>query len=213
MYEAIPTSEATPVVRDSVAQCGELIGYVRVSTDGQERYGYSRAEQEAKLKAAGCTRIYADTASGATTNRKELTRMLDRLHKGDTLVVVKLDRLARSLHDLLLLVERIGKVGAGFKSLTESFDTTTASGRLMMQLIAMFAEFEREMIRERTRTGIEAAKRAGRKLGPRFKLSDDARRQIVHLIQEGKMTRADCARTYGIHRSNISRLLATMPKN
>jgi DNA invertase Pin-like site-specific DNA recombinase len=129
-------------------------------------------------------------------------------HTGDVVVVVKLDRLARSLHDLLLLVERIGKCGTGFRSLTESFDTTTATGRMMMQMIGMFAEFEREMIRERTRVGIEAATRAGRKLGPHFKLTDEARRQIVHLIREGKMSAADCARTYGIHKSNISRLLA-----
>ena len=210
MYQVIPTSEMALSMRDSVAQCGELIGYCRVSTNGQERNGYSLDDQRDKLIAAGCQKrnIYSETASGAKADRPQLLKMLDRLYTGDTVVVVKLDRLARSLHDLVVMAERIGKLGAGIKSLTEPFDTSSAFGRAAMGMIAVFAEFERELIRERTRTGIEAAKRAGRKLGPHFKLSNEARRQIVHLIREGKMSAADCARTYGIHPSNISRLLA-----
>ena len=161
------------------------------------------------LLAAGCKPgdIYSDTASGAKADRVQLTKMLDRLHRGDTVTVVKLDRLARSLHDLVVMVERIGKLGAGIKSLTEPFDTSNPFGRAAMGMIAVFAEFERELIRERTRVGIEAAKRAGRKLGPHFKLCEADRKQIVHLIREGKMTAADCARTYGLHPANISRLL------
>jgi DNA invertase Pin-like site-specific DNA recombinase len=121
--------------------------------------------------------------------------------------VVKLDRLARSLLDLLTIIERIGKCGAGFRSLTDNIDTTTPAGVMIMHVIGAIAQFERELIKERTRTGIDAARRAGRKLGRRFKLSEEDRKQIVHLVREGKMTLADCARTYHIHRSNIGRLL------
>jgi DNA invertase Pin-like site-specific DNA recombinase len=187
---------------------GNLIGYCRVSTNGQERNGYSLDDQKARLTAAGCQRIYTDTASGAKANRPELLKMLDRLHAGDAIVVVKLDRLARSLHDLVNLADRISRIGAGLKSLTEPFDTTSAFGRAAMGMIAVFAEFERAMIMERTRAGLEAAKRAGRKLGPHFKLSDKDRQHIVHMVHEGKMTAADCARTYRIHESSVSRLLA-----
>jgi DNA invertase Pin-like site-specific DNA recombinase len=185
----------------------DLVGYARVSTNGQERSGYSLDEQKAQLKAAGCIRTYTDTASGVRTNRPGLIKLIDRLHRGDTLVVVKLDRLARSLLDLLTIIERIGKCGAGFRSLTENIDTTTPAGVMIMHVIGAIAQFERELIKERTRVGIAAAKRAGRKLGRRFKLSEEDRTQIVHLVREGKMTPADCARTYHLHQSNISRLL------
>jgi DNA invertase Pin-like site-specific DNA recombinase len=123
-------------------------------------------------------------------------------------VVVKLDRLSRSLADLLNIVERIGKAGAGFRSLGENLDTTSSAGRAMMQMVGVFAEFERSIIRERTKAGLAEARKAGRKLGRRFKLSEADRQQIVYLVREGKMTAADCARTYHIHESNISRLLA-----
>jgi DNA invertase Pin-like site-specific DNA recombinase len=130
-------------------------------------------------------------------------------HTSDVVVMVKLDRLSRSLADLLNIVERIGKAGAGFRSLGENLDTTSSAGRAMMQMVGVFAEFERSIIRERTKAGLAEARKAGRKLGRRFKLSGEDRRQIVYLVREGKMTAADCARTYRIHESNISRLLAT----
>jgi DNA invertase Pin-like site-specific DNA recombinase len=211
MNQVIADASKATFLRNAVAQPGELIGYCRVSTNGQERNGYSLDDQKARLKEAGCRKIYADTASGSNANRSNLTKMLDRLHPGDVVVVVKLDRLAHSLHDLVVIVERIGKLGAAIKSLTEPFDTSNPFGRAAMGMIAVFAEFERELIKERTRIGIEAAKRAGRKLGPHFKLSDETRQHIVHMIREGKMIAADCARTYGIHPANISRLLARSP--
>jgi DNA invertase Pin-like site-specific DNA recombinase len=192
---------------ENEAQIGELVGYCRVSTNGQERNGYSLDDQRARLKEAGCQHVYQDTASGAKANRPGLLKMLDRLHPGDVVVVMKLDRLSRSLVDLLNMVERIGKAGARFRSLGENLDTTTPAGLAMMQMIGVFAEFERGMIRERTRIGLDAAKRAGRKLGPHFKLSEADRCQIVHMVREGKMTAADCARTYHIDQSNISRML------
>ena len=102
----------------------------------------------------------------------------------------------RSLADLLNIVERIGKAGAGFRSLGENLDTTSPAGRTMMQMVGVFAEFERSIIRERTKAGLAEARKAGRKLGRRFKLSEEDRKQIVYLVREGKMTAADCARTY-----------------
>ena len=132
------------------------IGYARVSTDDQDT-----AAQVAALKAAGCERIYREKASGGRWDRPELHRLLDQLRKGDVLVVWKLDRLSRSLRDVLTLMERLGGAGAGFRSLTEAIDTTTPAGRMMMQMVGAFAEFERAMLKERTKAGLDAA-RAGR---------------------------------------------------
>jgi DNA invertase Pin-like site-specific DNA recombinase len=188
------------------------IGYARVSTNGQEKNGYSLEDQKAKLREAGCNPkdIYTDTASGGKADRPELMRMLDRLHPGDVVIVYKLDRLARSLIDLLKIIDQIGKVNAHFRSLTESFiDTTTPAGTLITQIFGAMAQFERSLIHERTQAGINAARRAGRKLGPRYKLSDADRKHIFYLVREGKMTMSDCARTYHINQSNISRLVAT----
>ena len=106
-----------------------------------------------ELKRAGCARIFSETASGGRWDRPELHRMLDQLRPGDVVVVWKLDRLTRSLKDLLLIMEKIDAAGAGFRSLTESIDTTTPAGRMMMQMVGTFAEFERAVIRERTTAG------------------------------------------------------------
>src|SRR6202451_3897412 len=125
------------------------IGYARVSTDDLDT-----AVQVAALKAAGCERIYREKASGGRWDRPELHRLLDQLRKGDVLVVWKLDRLSRSLRDVLTIIERVQEAKAGFRSLTEAMDTTTPAGRMMMQRIGSFAEFERAMLRERTRAGL-----------------------------------------------------------
>ena len=106
-----------------------------------------------RLKEASCKRIYEDTASGAKADRPNLIRMLDKLHTGDFVVVLKLARLARSLHDLLLIIERIGKIGAACRSLTEPFDTSTALGRAMMQMIGMFACHDSRTNQDRVRRG------------------------------------------------------------
>jgi len=126
-----------------------LIGYARVSTDDQDT-----TAQVMALKAAECERIYREKASGGRWDRPELHRLLDQLRKGDVLVVWKLDRLSRSLRDVLTLMERLGDAGAGFRSLTEAIDTTTPAGRMMMQMVGAFAEFERAMLRERTKAGL-----------------------------------------------------------
>jgi DNA invertase Pin-like site-specific DNA recombinase len=114
----------------------------------------STATQVAALKAAGCEKIYREKASGGRWDRPELDRLLDQLRKGDVLVVWKLDRLSRSLRDVLILIERLGQTKAGFKSLTEAIDTTTPAGRMMMQRVGAFAEFERAMLRERTQSWV-----------------------------------------------------------
>ncbi len=110
----------------------------------------------------GCERKFQETASGGRWDRPELHRLLGHLRKEDVLVVWKLDRLSRSLKDVLTLMEKIDQVGAGFRSLTEAIDTTSPAGRMTTQIVATFAEFERAMLRERTRTGLDAARSQGR---------------------------------------------------
>jgi len=154
-----------------------LLGYARVSkSDSQETAPQIRA-----LKDAGCTRLFEEAASGGRWERPELHKMLDQLRSGDTLVVWKLDRLSRSLKDLLTILERVSAAGAKFRSLTESIDTSGPAGRMLMQMLGSFAEFEREMIRERTRAGLHEARAQGRVPGRKPKItaeqlfgSDDA---------------------------------------
>jgi DNA invertase Pin-like site-specific DNA recombinase len=121
-----------------------------------------------QLRAAGCAKVYAETASGAKTDRKELAKVLRRLDKGDVLMVTRLDRLARSTRDLLNVLHELGARGVGFKSLADSWaDTTTAHGRLLVTMLAGIAEFERELIRARTGEGRARAKARGVKFGRR----------------------------------------------
>ena len=134
-----------------------LLGYARVSTDDQ-----SAALQEDALKKAGCIRTFSDHASGSKASRPELDRMLDQVRPGDVVVVWRLDRLGRSLRNLIDLVETLADRGIGFRSLSESIDTTTANGRLFFSIMGALAEFERDLIRERTHAGLAAARARGR---------------------------------------------------
>ena len=179
-----------------------LMGYARVSTRDQDTEAQITA-----LEKSGCELIFKEKASGARWERPELHRLLGQLRKGDVLVVWKLDRLSRSLKDLLTLMEKIGLAGAGFRSLTEAIDTTSAGGRMMMQIVGSFAEFERAMLRERTRNGLDAARKQGRVGGRRPKLKTDQKAEIVRLVNSGKKTAADAARLFGVHPSTVSRLL------
>src|ERR1700704_2444786 len=179
------------------------IGYARVSTDDQDT-----AAQVAALKAAGCERIYKEKASGGRWDRPELHRLLDQLRKGDVLVVWKLDRLSRSLRDVLHIMERIGEAGAGFRSITEAIDTTTPAGRMMMQMVGAFAEFERAMIRERTSAGLAAARAEGRIGGRRKKLDSAKRREIAESVISGRKTGAEMARLYNVSQLTVSRIVA-----
>jgi len=136
---------------------GELLGYARVSTTVQDP-----ALQHDALSAAGCWRTWTDTASGAKTDRPQLVEVMTSLRPGDTLVVWRLDRLGRSLLHLVETVTQLEERGVGFRSLQEAIDTTTAGGRLVFHLFASLAHFERELIRERTMAGLDAARRRGR---------------------------------------------------
>ena len=137
-----------------------LIGYARVSTRDQKPHLQLDA-----LNEAGCERIFEETASGAKRERPELRAALDFMRAGDTLVIWKLDRLARSTRQLLETVESLARRGIGLKALTQDIDTTTVGGRLIFTVFGAIAEFEREMIRESTRAGLDAARSRGRKGG------------------------------------------------
>ena len=180
-----------------------LIGYARVSTDEQDTAAQRRA-----LQAAGCERIYEERASGGRWDRPQLHKLLEQLRTGDVLVVWKLDRLSRSLKDLLHLMEKIQEAGAGFRSLTEAIDTTTPAGRMMMQMVGAFAEFERAMIRERTNAGLAAARSEGRVGGRPRKLSSRQREEAREMVTSGRKSAAEAARIFDVHPSTISRLVA-----
>jgi len=180
----------------------------RVSTNDQET-----ATQVAALKAAGCERTYREKASGGRWDRPELHRLLDQIRKDDVLVVWKLDRLSRSLRDVLAIMDRLSEAGAGFRSLTEAIDTTTPAGRMMMQMVGAFAEFERMMLRERTKAGLDSARRDGRIGGRPPKLSPQQQAEIVRMVSKGRKTAADAARLFKIHPATVSRLLARSPRS
>ena len=183
-----------------------LIGYARVSTDDQDT-----AAQVAALKVAGCERIFREKASGGRWDRPELHRLLDQLRKSDVLVVWKLDRLSRSLRDVLTIMERLGEAKAGFRSLTEAIDTTTPAGRMMMQMVGAFAEFERAMLKERTKAGLDLARQEGRIGGRRPKLTVQQQAEIRKMVSKGHKTAADAARLFKVHPATVSRLLARPP--
>ena len=124
------------------------------------------------------------------------------------LVVWKLDRLSRSLKDVLTLMEKIAQAGAGFRSLTEAIDTTSPGGRMMMQIVGTFAEFERAMLRERTRNGLDAARQQGRIGGRRPTLKAHQQQEVLQLVNSGQKSAADAARLFNVHPSTVSRLLA-----
>lgn len=179
-----------------------LIGYARVSTQDQDT-----AAQISALKSAGCELIFQEKAPSGRWARPELHRLLGQLRKGDILVVWKLDRLSRSLIDLLSLMDKIQQAGAGFQSLTEVIDTVSPGGRMMMQIVGVFAEFERAMLRERTRAGLDAARVQGRIGGRRPKLNTQQQTEILHLVTSGQKSAADAARLFNVHPATISRLI------
>jgi DNA invertase Pin-like site-specific DNA recombinase len=183
-----------------------LYGYARVSTRDQDL-----AAQDAELMAAGCAKVFKEKVSGAKTDRPELAKVIRRLEPGDVLVVTRLDRLARSTRDLLNVLDEIGKRGAGFRSLKDTWaDTTTPHGRLMLTVLGGLAEFERELIRARTGEGRARAKARGVKFGRPRKLTPHQRQEAIQRLQAGE-TMADVARTYAVDASTISRLATSSP--
>ena len=181
-----------------------LIGYARISKGDDQ----STAMQLRALKNVGCERIFEEAASGGRWDRPELHRMIDQLRQEDVVVVWKLDRLTRSLKDLLHLLEKIQLANAGFRSLTENIDTTTPAGRMMMQMIGSFAEFERAMIRERTMAGLDQARSEGRVGGRRPKLSNSQRADVIENVLSGRKSAAQMARLYNVSEPTISRIIA-----
>ena len=177
---------------------GHLIGYARVSTAAQ-----TADRQDIALKAAGCARIYSDKASGKNTDRPELMRCLERLDAGDVLVVVSLDRLSRSLQDLIVIVGELRTRGIGFRSLHEALDTTTPGGRLVFHVFAALAEFIRELIIEGTNEGLRAAKARGVRLGRPPALSPEQVRQARQLLTSPDNSVASIARLLGVSRSTL----------
>jgi DNA invertase Pin-like site-specific DNA recombinase len=167
-----------------------LIGYARVSKGDDQ----SNAAQRRALDTAGCKRVFEETASGGRWDRPKLLEMIGQLRDGDVVVVWKLDRLSRSLKD--------------FRSLTEAIDTTTAAGRMMMQMVGSFAEFERAMIRERTSAGLAQARAEGRIGGRRRKLAEKQRREIAESVVSGRKSGAEMARLYGVSEPTVSRIVA-----
>lgn len=183
---------------------GQLIGYARVSTQGQDL-----AQQRETLSSMGCQRIFEEKVSGAKRDRPELGRLLDHLRTGDVVTVTRLDRLARSTNDLLHIAERINDSGAGLRSLAEPWaDTTSPAGRMVLTIFAGIADFERSLIGERTSAGRAAALARGVRFGPRPTLSAE---QIVHarrLIEEEGRPVTEAARILNVHRATLYRALA-----
>ena len=178
-----------------------IIGYARVSTQDQHLTGQLEA-----LKAAGAETIYREKVSGVRADRPQLAKLMASLKAGDVLLVTKLDRLGRSTRELLDLIERIGEAGAAFRSLGDPlWDTTSSQGRLLSTLLAAIAEFERDLIRERTGAGRERAKAQGIKFGRKPKLSDYQRQEAIKRRAAGE-TLAEIAKSYAVDISMISRL-------
>jgi DNA invertase Pin-like site-specific DNA recombinase len=178
-----------------------LLGYARVSTQDQHLSG-----QLAALKAAGATMIYREKVSGVRADRPQLAKLMASLKPDDVVVVTKLDRLGRSTRELLDLIERISKAGASFRSLGDPlWDTGSAQGRLLSTLLAAIAEFERELIRERTGEGRKRAQAAGVKFGRKPKLSPFQRAEAIRRRAAGERL-ADIAASYAVDVSMISRL-------
>jgi DNA invertase Pin-like site-specific DNA recombinase len=178
-----------------------IVGYCRVSTDGQ-----TLDDQIAALKAAGAALMFAEKQSGARSDRPQLRKAIDALGQGDTLIVTRLDRLARSTRDLLNVLYEVGENGAAFKSLADTWaDTTTAHGRLMLTILGGLAEFERSLIKARTDVGIKRAREAGIRFGRPPKLTRHQQEQALKLLDQGEPQRS-VARLFNIDQATVSRL-------
>lgn len=174
------------------------IGYARVSTLEQDP-----ALQHDALDAAGCERVFTERVTGTTASRPELDKLMEQLRAGDTVVVWRLDRLGRSLKHLTELASRIDDLGVGFVSLTEALDTTTPAGRLSFNVMASLAEFEADLIRERTKAGLETARRKGRTGGRPKKMTPIKIAAAKDLIEAGELTKTEIAETLGVSRSTL----------
>src|SRR4051794_10306626 len=177
-----------------------LIGYARISTLDQTLH----LQQDA-LTTAGCEQLYTDTVSGSVTERPGLTQALSHLRPGDTLVVWRLDRLGRSLPHLIETVKQLQERGVGFRSLQEQIDTTTSGGKLVIHVFGALAEFERDLIRERTHAGLQAARARGRLFGRPKVLSPKKVKQLKSLAKDKRNTVSEICQTLGISRATYYR--------
>ena len=195
-------------VVDFETECAHAaqIGYMRISTDDQ-----SHQLQEDALIAAGCTRIFADTASGARSDRPGLADALSYLRKGDTLVAFRLDRLGRSLPHLLNLVAELENRGIGLRSLCEAIDTTTPSGRLTLQIFGAISEFERNLLRERVAAGVKAARKRGR-VGGRPRSVSAAMGKAILAMKGHGCTTSEILEAQPISRATLFRFLRDQRK-
>jgi DNA invertase Pin-like site-specific DNA recombinase len=183
---------------DPIGGGGALVGYGRVSTKGQ-----LLDRQVAALTAAGCQRIFTDKKSGKNAEREELWACLDYLRPGDTLVVPSLDRLGRSLQDLISIVAGLRKRGIGFRSLHEALDTTTPGGRLVFHVFAALAEFIRELIVDGTNEGLAAARARGQRLGRPPAMNAEQIRQARAILTRPDERVSSVARVLGVSRSTL----------
>ncbi len=179
-----------------------VIGYARVSTEQQDTKA-----QLPELRKAGCKRVYEETMGGGTMDRPELDKCLERLEKGDTLVVWRLDRLGRSLRDLLRIVDGLDKKGIHFISLKERFDTSTAAGRLVFHFFAALTQFEKELIRERTMAGLSSARARGRLGGRKRLLTVQQTRVVKTMWDSHDHTRHEIAAHFTVSVATIDRIL------
>ncbi len=184
-----------------------LIGYARVSTEEQ-----NLDLQKDALEKAGCEQIFSDTVSGTKARRPGLEDALSHLRRGDTLVVWRLDRLGRSLRHLIDTVTDLQERGIGFKSLQESIDTTTSGGKLVFHIFGALAEFEREIIRERTKAGLQAARARGRHGGPKYKLTPN-QIAIARQLYAGNTPVKEICQTLGISRATFYRYVKADQKD
>lgn len=182
---------------------GDLLGYARVSTADQ-----SPDLQLDALRAAGCVRVWTDRASGALDARPELGQVLDHLRAGDTLCVWRLDRLGRSLRHLIDVVEGLEQRGVGLRSLQEGLDTSTPGGRLVFHVFGAMAQFERDLIRERTHAGLAAARARGRTGGRPSVMTASKLAAARALRSEGGRSLSEIARAVGVSPTTLSRHLA-----
>jgi DNA invertase Pin-like site-specific DNA recombinase len=183
-----------------------LIGYARVSTREQHPPGQTDA-----LEAAGCKKIFVDHASGVLARRPALDQMLEYVRDGDTLVVTKLDRLGRSVRNLKQLADDLQQRGIGLRALSQGIDTTTPGGRLFFHMLAAIAEFEHDLIVERTHDGLAAARARGRKGGPKFKMTATKISQARAMYDSKEHTVQEIADTFGVSRPTIYRHLQAPP--
>lgn len=185
---------------DILVFVSQLLGYARVSTVDQDA-----SLQIDALDQAGCSRVFVDTMSGTIGQRPELDRLLDQVRDGDTIVVWRLDRLGRSLRHLITQVQDLADRGVGLRSLQESIDTTSPGGRLIFHVFGALAEFERDLITERTTAGLAAARARGRHGGRPTKLTDDQVRTARRLYKDSELTVAEIGHVLGVSRSTVYR--------